>query len=450
MKWFKDLNKRDKEIAGLVILTCIAIYVLVMIANQAGPIFKGTVTAVKWVMKVLTPVVVGFIIAYLLYPCVLFFERQLGKIPFLNKKGKSHRFLAVIILAAIVVIVLVIVVSIIISAVTNSVTLVNTDNLVEFITDISKSISAFAASLTTWLEEQGISAGGTDIFAKFQQLSTTVLNGISTYIMNFITHISSFVTNAAFALVFAIYFLIDGTNLMNYWKRILRVVLGRRAYRYLSISLKDADYVFSGYIRGQSLDAVIMAVMLSVSFSIIRVDSAVLIGLLAGLGNLIPYLGSIIGYGSVILVCLVNGEYTTLLIAVIVLFIIQTLDGNVINPKLLSQAIEVHPLLVVISLIVGGQVGGLLGMLLAVPCGALVKIWFERAIDFEEKRKFAKEQALADGVQAGDDSAPAGAGSALAGAGSALAGAGSVLGGAGSVMAGAAADPAKGDQSAKE
>ena len=393
MKWFKDLNKRDKEIAGLVILTCIAIYVLVMIANQAGPIFKGTVTAVKWVMKVLTPVVVGFIIAYLLYPGVIFFERQLGKIGFLNRKGKSHRLLAVLILALIVVIVLVVVISIIISAVTNSVTLVNTDNLVEFITNISKNISSFAASLTKWLEEKGISSGSTDLIGKVQEMSSKILNGISTYIMNSITNISGFVTNAAFAIVFAVYFLIDGTNLMNYWKRILRVVMGRRAYRYLSIGARDADFVFSGYIRGQSLDAVIMALMLSISFSIIGVNSAVLIGILAGLGNLIPYLGSIIGYGSVILVCLVSGEYTTLVIALIVLFIIQTLDGNVINPRLLSKAIEVHPLLVVVSLIIGGQVGGLLGMLLAVPCGALAKVWFERAIDFAEKRKLAKEQA---------------------------------------------------------
>ena len=417
MKWFKELNKRDKEIAGLVVLTCIAIYILVMIANQASPIFKGTVAAVKWVMKILTPVVVGFIISYLLVPGVDFLEKQLNKIAFLNKKGKSHRFLAVLILAVIVILILVVVISIIISAVTQSVTLVNTDNLVQFITNISQSISTFAVTLTRWLEEQGISSGSTDLIGKVQELSSKILNGLSTYIMGFITNISGFVTNAAFALVFAIYFLIDGANLMRYWKRILRVIAGRRAYRYLSIGARDADYVFSGYIRGQSLDAVIMALLLSISFSIIGVDSAVLIGILAGLGNLIPYLGPIIGYASVILVCLVNGEYTTMVIAVIILFIIQTLDGNVINPKLLSKAIEVHPLLVVISLIVGGQVGGLLGMLLAVPCGALVKIWFERAIDLAEKRKLAKE--AAEGAGAGMAAAGAAAEGAAAEAGAA-------------------------------
>ena len=79
-------------------------------------------------------------------------------------------------------------------------------------------------------------------------------------------------------------------------------------------------------------------------------------------------------------VCLVGGDFKKLIIGIIVLFLVQTLDGNLINPKLLSNSIQIHPLIVVVSLIVGSAVGGFLGMLLAVPCGALVKIMFNRVI----------------------------------------------------------------------
>ena len=84
------------------------------------------------------------------------------------------------------------------------------------------------------------------------------------------------------------------------------------------------------------------------------------------------------------------GDYTRLVTALIALFVIQTLDGNVINPRLLSSSIDIHPLLVIASLLVGGAVGGVLGMLLAVPVGTLLKIQFERLLELREEKKAGK------------------------------------------------------------
>ena len=110
------------------------------------------------------------------------------------------------------------------------------------------------------------------------------------------------------------------------------------------------------------------------------VPFAVIIGILTGIGNLIPYVGPIVAYGSTILVCLVHFDIQKLIIAVIVICIIQTIDGNVINPRLLSHSISVHPMLVIASLIVGGAAGGIVGMLLAVPVAGLMKLYFDRFI----------------------------------------------------------------------
>jgi hypothetical protein len=91
---------------------------------------------------------------------------------------------------------------------------------------------------------------------------------------------------------------------------------------------------------------------------------------------------------SVILVNILNWNPEKLVVSLIVVFIIQTIDGNIINPKFLSNAIQIHPLLVIASLIIGGKIGGFVGMILAVPCGALVKLYFEKMIHYlHDKRQ---------------------------------------------------------------
>ncbi len=121
-----------------------------------------------------------------------------------------------------------------------------------------------------------------------------------------------------------------------------------------------------------------MFVVISITLSIVGVKYAIIIGALAGFGNLIPYVGPFIAYGSTIIVTLVSGDIKTLIIALIALFVVQTIDGNVINPKLLGNNVDVHPMLVVISLIIGQGAFGLLGMLFAVPVAALCKVIFEK------------------------------------------------------------------------
>jgi predicted PurR-regulated permease PerM len=123
----------------------------------------------------------------------------------------------------------------------------------------------------------------------------------------------------------------------------------KKSNKRISRFIEDVDHVFSGYIRGQLTDAVVMMILISLTLSVVGVKFAFLIGIIAGIGNLVPYLGPFIAYGGSAIVCLINGQYSELLIAVIALFIVQTLDGNIIQPKLLSQSIQIHPVLVIIS-----------------------------------------------------------------------------------------------------
>ena len=118
--------------------------------------------------------------------------------------------------------------------------------------------------------------------------------------------------------------------------------------------------------------------MASIALSVAGVPYAVIIGICIGFGNLIPYFGPIVGYAAVVIVCLPSGNITKMLIGLAIIAVIMFVDGNIINPRLLSENVDVHPLLVVAALLGGGVLGGIAGMLIAVPTAALLKLQFDR------------------------------------------------------------------------
>ena len=130
--------------------------------------------------------------------------------------------------------------------------------------------------------------------------------------------------------------------------------------------------------------------LVSLALLIAGIPYAVVIGILTGLGNLVPYVGPVVGFGSLIIVCLAEGSISHLVVGGIILAAVMFIDGNIINPRMLSSNVEVHPVLVIIALLAGGNIGGVVGMLIAVPVAALLKLQFEKYV---EKRR-AKQNAL--------------------------------------------------------
>jgi predicted PurR-regulated permease PerM len=130
-----------------------------------------------------------------------------------------------------------------------------------------------------------------------------------------------------------------------------------------------------------------MIIAVSIALQVTGCRFAIGIGVLAGFGNLIPYLGPFIGYGLTTLVCLIYGDYSVLAVSLPVLLLIQLVDGNIVGPKLLGRSISVHPLLIILFLIAGGALGGIPGMLLAVPVGGFLTIRFRKWLTRREENE---------------------------------------------------------------
>ncbi len=171
--------------------------------------------------------------------------------------------------------------------------------------------------------------------------------------------------------ILAIYFLLE-------WKKItegvIKLVPGRLRGEWHRF-LQEIDYIIQRYIQGNIIDALIVGFLIGLGVKMIGMEYALVIGVICGITNLIPYFGPVLGGIPSVLLALSKSPSMALKVVLIIL-IIQQIDGNIINPRLMSNKVGLHPLWVVFAILAGGELGGLLGMLIAIPLAAILKIIF--------------------------------------------------------------------------
>ena len=149
--------------------------------------------------------------------------------------------------------------------------------------------------------------------------------------------------------------------------------------------IDSTNKIFFKFISSQLIDAIIVGILVTIAMSIIGVKYSVLLGFMIGLFNIIPYFGAIIAVAISILITVITGGISKALIMAIVVIILQQIDSNIINPKIIGNSLEISPLLVIFAVTVGGAYFGVLGMFLAVPVVAVLKIVVNDWIEFKSK-----------------------------------------------------------------
>ncbi len=372
MRFFKQFyDERYSKLSVYIIKTTLMIFVMGLIIFY----FWGeTRNILKFLTAILGPLILGVALAYLLTPLVEFFE---NRVFYSVKNEKKARNLSVLVTFGLIAIFIILILLALIMTVTRSIDKIEIKDLTAFIEAEMADFSKFWSSVEAQLAQFNIDLGN-----------------IGSILSNVFNNISSVASNLLFANIFAIYFLLD-SHIAEYWNDVLNVFTKPETREKLAEFMKDADRVFSGYIRGQSIDAFLVGCLVTVALLILRVPYAVVIGLLTGIGNLIPYVGPIIGFASLAIVAISEGSLIHLALGGAVLGLVMAIDGNIINPKLLSDNVEIHPVLVVVALIAGGEIGGVLGMLLAVPCAALLKLQFDKFVERKRQQNLLEEKAEA-------------------------------------------------------
>lgn len=374
-------NRKYTQIAIYVVLTVIAIYLVIAAGSNMSDILKWIQKACGFLSQVFTPLLIGFVIAYLLKPLVEKVKSFLLNISYLKEKKKLCHQLSVAITSLIVLLIFVVLSTFVIKSIGRELAVTQFKDMSDFLRIVAKNVNAFYEELIVQLKSMSIST------VQLQQFLKTFANGLTSNILGAITKVSDFFTNLLFSIIFAIYFMLDGEKLCSYWSKSIKAFTSKKVDTVIHQLLIDIEGVFSGYVRGQVIDAFLMFLMVSIAFGFLHIKFWIVIALLVGIGNLVPYVGPFLGYGSIAIIGLVTGDLHMALRALIALLIIQGVDGNIINPRLLSASIDIHPVLVIVSLIIGSMVGGFLGMLISVPVGALCKLWFERLVEYRTETK---------------------------------------------------------------
>ncbi len=214
-----------------------------------------------------------------------------------------------------------------------------------------------------------ITENATDVSA---QVFKTVPNYLKGIFSNFFG-ILLFLVNLALIPLFFFHVINDYEKISKEIRSLIPPVYKPRLQRYLELT----NTVLSGYIRGQLMVVSILAVLYSVGFTIAGLRFGLLIGMMTGILSIIPFVGSLLGAVAALTIALANFTGIGMLISIAVVFaIVQGLEGTVITPKLVGNKVGLGVLATMLSLMVGGNLFGLVGMILAIPAAAILKAIF--------------------------------------------------------------------------
>ena len=227
--------------------------------------------------------------------------------------------------------------------------------------------------ITQFTERMGIIKGQGLIERLYDEVNRFVLylyNDFTSGLLGFGVH----ALNWLLAIVIAFYLLQDKAHFLTFTHRVLRYILKEHHYEYVKDLGQDIDAILSGYIRGEVIDAIIIVILTSGALLAIQLDFAIIIGIIAGIFNLIPYFGPIVGFVLAIIIGLLDANPMKALYGAIAILIIQQIDGWFIVPKVVGECVKLHPVVVLLAILIGGNLFGLIGMLLAVPVAAFIRV----------------------------------------------------------------------------
>lgn len=165
----------------------------------------------------------------------------------------------------------------------------------------------------------------------------------------------------------------DGPTL----RRRLLTIVPNRFFEFGMTVLYKADAHLGGYLRGQALIAVLVGASTTIGLGLLGVDYWLVLGILTGLANFVPYVGFVVSAALTVVVSIVTTGGTDQVFAIAILFVVlQTIENVVFQPWITGKNVSMHPVLVLLAILIGGRVGGVLGMALGVPAAAILKVVF--------------------------------------------------------------------------
>lgn len=360
-----------KKYFGLFVLS-VAVIIVYKTFDNFGVILKF----IGRLFELMTPFFIGAAIAFVLRgPCrrvEIMFRRT--RIEFLRKhrRGSAVLCLYLIVIAAIALIMTAII-----------------PQLVNSLSKFVEQMPTMLSSLVEWINSFGIYEIGdisvqkllnSDLFSVNRILDTFNFQNVNKYAKS-VMNLGGSVVDIFLGIIISVYILLERRGIKRAFKRFSKAFFPEKLRKTTSYYFKTIGDFINRYISCQLLDAGIVFFLCLIVLSIMQTEYASLIALMVGSFNLIPYFGAFLAILISALIILVNDGFMSALILVIVLVVVQQVDANIIQPRLVSSSLSIKPLFVIFGVVIGGGLFGIIGIFIGVPMVALLKNIFDDIIE---------------------------------------------------------------------
>jgi len=358
--------------AFFVIIACITFYWIILK-------WADIITSISLLLGILSPFIGGFVLAYLLTPFVKLFETKmflpLGEKIFRNKEKKVKGFgrgMAILLSILILLGILSGIVSLIIPQIYNSVQTI--------VVNLSSSIADAEKWAQKWL------ADFPRLESTFNKVVDNVGNNFTVWAENSllpqmddvvasvslgVVNVLKAITNLFIAIVVSVYLMYSRESFAAGGKKVLYSIFSVERVKKMLSALRYTDKSFMGFFIGKLLEALVVGMLCYVGCLIAGIPNAVLISVVIGITNIIPFFGPFIGGIPAVLIVLISSP-TRCIVFIVFLLVLYQLDGNIMAPKILSNATGLSGFWVLFAIIVGGGLFGIVGMIIGVPIFAVI------------------------------------------------------------------------------
>ena len=309
-------------------------------------------------LKILSPFLAGLLIAYILFLPTRGIEKKIekSKVKFISKKARP---LSVLLIYIIILVIIVIAMKFLIPKVYESIVeLIN--NSQSYVTNMINKFSELPED--SFLKKDFLQEA-------IQQLKNIDIMQVLNYIAG-IFSVATSVLNVFVAIIVSVYVLVERSKLVKALKRFVYAIFKDDTANKIIRYFNNSNEYFFKFLSSQVLDGIVIGILTSIAMSILGVKYAVLLGFFIGLFNLIPYFGAIFAVAISAIITLLTGGLVQAIWMLVIVIILQQIDANIINPKIVGGSLKLSPLLVIFAVTIGGAYFGILGMFLGAPVAA--------------------------------------------------------------------------------
>lgn len=389
MKGVKDLRKLDRLMVRYILL--IAAIVLILFNYQTIFDWLGNL----WI--VLTPVVSGAIIAYILNILMVIFERSFapGNDNVIVKAVR--RPISIVLSLMVIILVLIFVLGLVVPQIYNVITAA-----ISAIPQIVSGVEKFLDNIEQLLPEGsqrlfgGVEVAWLEISEGLGNLGFNSFTGVINTTLSTVGSVTSFLINLFLAFIFSFYILMSKERLIDQFTRLVTTYTSEATSRRIFYVLTTVDESFTSFLTGEVIEAIILGTLVTIGMWVFRFPYAGMIGVLTGVFALIPLLGAYIS-GAIGLILISVQSLSQALWFLIFIIIVQQIEGNIIYPRVVGGSLGLPGMWVLFAVTVGGGLMGIPGMLLGVPLASASYKILRRDVrerelySLEERKKILRE-----------------------------------------------------------